>query len=152
MPALAWTDDLLLAQPEMDRTHVEFVELLGAARADLLSGDKPGGLAAFERLTAHTVEHFGQEDRWMASIGFPMPNCHTQQHDVVLQLMHEVLRLARDEDQWDPIGVLADELGAWFPQHARSLDAGLATSMKDAGFDPLAEAAPALQAADTAAA
>ena len=121
MPALAWTDDLLLAQPEMDRTHVEFVELLAAARAALLAGDRPEGLAAFERLSEHTVEHFGQEDRWMTSIGFPMPNCHSQQHDTVLQLMREVLRLAREEEHWGAIEVLADELGAWFPQHARTL-------------------------------
>ena len=149
MPALAWTDDLLLAQPELDRTHGEFVELLAAARAALAGEDRTEGLAAFERLTDHTVAHFGQDDRWMAAIGFPLPNCHTVQHDPVLQLMREVLRLARDEDQWDPIGVLTDELGAWFPQHARSLDAGLATSMKDAGFEP--GAAPALQAEATTA-
>jgi hemerythrin len=85
-------------------------------------------------------------------MGFAMPNCHTQQHDLVLQLMREVLRLVREEDRWDAIEVLADELGAWFPQHARSLDAGLASSMQEAGFDPLAAAAPALQATDTAAA
>ena len=138
MPALAWTDDLLLAQPEMDRTHEEFVEILATTRAALLAGDRTEGLASFERLTAHTVEHFGQEDRWMASIGFPMPNCHSQPHDTVLQLMREVLRLAREQDHRGAIEVLADELGAWFPQHARTLDAGLASAMKESGFDPLA--------------
>jgi hemerythrin len=144
MPALAWTDSLALAQPTMDRTHVEFVELLAAARTPLVGGDRAAGLAAFEQLLAHTVEHFGQEDRWMAAMGFAMPNCHTQQHELVLQLMHEVLRLVREEDRWDAIEVLADELGAWFPQHAGSLDAGLAATMKELGFDP--EAAPAAAA------
>lgn len=145
MPALAWTDSLALAQPTMDRTHVEFVELLAAARAPLVAGDRTAGLAAFEQLLAHTVEHFGQEDRWMAAMGFAMPNCHTQQHDLVLQLMREVVRLVREDDRWDAIEVLADELGAWFPQHAGSLDAGLAATMKELGFDP--EAAPAEPAA-----
>lgn len=138
MPALAWTDALLLAQPEMDRTHVEFVELLAAARATLVAGDRPGGLVAFERLLEHSVDHFGQEDRWMTAIGFATPNCHTQQHELVLQLMREVLRMAREEDRWDAIEVLADELGAWFPQHAGSLDAGLAATMKELAFDPAA--------------
>lgn len=145
MPALEWSDSLALAQPTMDRTHVEFVECLAEARAPLVAGDRVAGLAAFEKLLAHTVEHFGQEDRWMGAMGFPMPNCHTQQHELVLQLMREVLRLAREEDRWDAIEVLADELGAWFPQHAGSLDAGLAAAILETGFDP--EAAPAEPAA-----
>jgi hemerythrin-like metal-binding protein len=144
MPALAWADSLALAQPLMDRTHVEFVELLAAARTPLVGGDRVAGLAAFERLLDHTVEHFGQEDRWMAALGFAVPNCHTQQHELVLQLMREVLRLVREDDRWDAIEVLADELGAWFPQHAGSLDAGLAATMQELGFDP--EAAPAAPA------
>ena len=145
MPALEWSDSLALAQPAMDRTHVEFVELLAAARTPLLAGEREAGLAAFERLLAHTVEHFGQEDRWMAAMGFSMPNCHTQQHELVLQLMHEVIRLVREENRWDAIEVLADELGAWFPQHAGSVDAGLAATMQELGFDPAS--APAEPAA-----
>lgn len=33
MPTLTWTDDLALAHPQMDATHEEFVDLLGAAEA-----------------------------------------------------------------------------------------------------------------------
>lgn len=136
MTALAWTEELRLNQPQIDRTHEEFVELLAAARTALDAGDTPGGLAAFETLLAHTVEHFGQEDRWMLATGFAPQNCHTRQHETVLQLMREVVRLARDEARWEPLGVLVSELGQWFPQHAQMMDAGLVLQMAEVGFDP----------------
>jgi hemerythrin len=136
MTALAWTEDLRLNQPQMDRTHEEFVALLAQARAGLEAGDNPGALAGFERLLDHTVEHFAQEDRWMLATGFAPENCHTRQHATVLAVMREVVRLARDEARWEPLGVLVNELALWFPQHARMMDAGLAQHMADVGYDP----------------
>lgn len=136
MTALAWTEDLRLNQPQMDRTHEEFVALLAQARTGLEAGDNPGALAGFERLLDHTVEHFAQEDRWMLATGFAPENCHTRQHATVLAVMREVVRLARDEARWEPLGVLVNELALWFPQHARMMDAGLAQHMADVGYDP----------------
>lgn len=136
MTALAWTEDLRLNQPQMDRTHEEFVALLAQARTGLEAGDNPGALTGFERLLDHTVEHFAQEDRWMLATGFAPENCHTRQHATVLAVMREVVRLARDEARWEPLGVLVNELALWFPQHARMMDAGLAQHMADVGYDP----------------
>lgn len=136
MTALTWTEDLRLNQPQMDQTHEEFVELLAVARGALDGGDSARALANFERLLEHTVEHFAQEDRWMLATGFAPENCHTRQHATVLTLMREVVRLARDEARWEPLGVLVKELALWFPQHAQMMDAGLAQHMGEVGFDP----------------
>lgn len=137
MSALVWSEDLRLNQPQMDQTHEEFVALLATAREALDGGDQPAALAAFERLLDHSVSHFGQEDRWMRATGFAAENCHTRQHGTVLTLMREVIRLARDELQWEPLGVLIAELGQWFPQHAQAMDAGLAMHMAQMGYDPV---------------
>ncbi|WP_284616614.1 hemerythrin domain-containing protein [Aquabacterium humicola] len=153
MPALTWTETLRLQQPQMDRTHEEFVALLADVRtrlgpppvadapADTLPADATAAVAtaavaAFERLLAHTVEHFAQEDRWMQATGFAPENCHSRQHALVLQVMHEALRLARDEGRGEAMAILVDELGTWFPQHASMMDAGLAQQMVALGFDP----------------
>jgi hemerythrin len=143
MPALTWTETLRLQQPQMDRTHEEFVALLAQVRgalmpppADTAPVDTASALAAFERLLAHTVEHFAQEDRWMLATGFAAENCHSRQHALVLQVMREALRLAREDGRAEAMTVLVDELGAWFPQHASMMDAGLAQQMSALGFDP----------------
>ncbi len=70
MSTLAWTDDLALQHPQMDLTHQEFIELLAAADAVLAPGQEAALLARFDTLVAHTIEHFGQEDRWMQASGF----------------------------------------------------------------------------------
>jgi hemerythrin-like metal-binding protein len=136
MPELVWNNDLRLDQPQMDRTHEEFVQLLAQARAMLAADESERALASFEDLVEHTTAHFGQEDRWMAATGFSPDNCHARQHGIVLQVMREVLRLARDEGRWDSVRAIADELAEWFPQHARMMDAALAQHMAEVGFDP----------------
>jgi hemerythrin-like metal-binding protein len=135
MTALAWSEDLCLNQPQMDQTHQEFVELLAQARVALEGGDHARALSDFEQLIDHTVEHFAQEDRWMLATGYAPQNCHTRQHETVLTLMREVLRLARDEASWEPLRVLVSELALWFPQHAQMMDAGLAQHLAAVGYD-----------------
>lgn len=135
--ALSWTDSLRLNQPLIDRTHEEFVDLLAQVSVALDGADLPAALAAFERLADHTVGHFGQEDRWLRATGFAEGNCHTRQHATVLALMREVVRRARDEADWEPLRLVAAELGPWFVQHAAMMDAGLVQQMATLGFDPV---------------
>lgn len=133
--ALVWGDALRLHHPQIDATHEAFVDHLAAVRLALAGGDDASTLAGFEALLAHSVEHFGQEDAWMLACGFAPGNCHARQHETVLQLMREVLRLARGEARWAPMRVLVAELGPWFEQHAHSMDAGLVAQMAAVGFD-----------------
>lgn len=130
MPALQWSDTLVLGLPTMDATHHEFVDLLarvvGAADAELL--------ALWHELVVHTDEHFAREDGWMKQTGFSATNCHTTQHEVVLQVMRE----GEKHGSKGNLGVvrqMADELGIWFPQHAASMDAALALHLRSVGYD-----------------
>ena len=134
MTTLTWSDALTLDHPQMDATHEEFVALLAAADAALPGADAPL-LAAFDTLVAHTVEHFAQEDRWMAATGFAPENCHAFQHQAVLQVMTECARRARDEGDFEPLRLAVGELATWFPQHAQMMDAALAEHMASLGFD-----------------
>lgn len=131
MAALEWSDALALDLPLMDTTHEEFVVRLGAVEA---AGDE-GLVDAWHALVEHTVEHFGQEDRWMRDTGFASGNCHGVQHQVVLDVMKEAEKRARDGDL-PLLRMLAVELAKWFPQHAQSMDAGLALHLRSVGFDP----------------
>lgn len=130
-PTLEWSEALQLELPQMDDTHREFVDLLAVVQA----ADDAALLAHWDRLVAHTVEHFGQEDRWMRETGYANGNCHAVQHQVVLQVMREgATRAAAGE--LPLLRLIAGELAQWFPQHAQSMDAGLALHLRSVGHDP----------------
>ena len=141
MSLLTWNDTLALQHPQMDRTHEEFVDLLGATEA-ALAGPEATLLARFEALVDHTVEHFAQEERWMAATGFAPENCHAGQHQAVLGVMVGCARRAGSEGgdgepvDFEPLRMAVGELAGWFPQHAQMMDAALVQHLEAVGFDP----------------
>ena len=147
MSTLAWSPELALAQPHMDATHQEFIDLLAEAEA-ALAGHHGTLLERFETLVDHTLEHFGQEDRWMAATGFAPENCHSYQHQAVLGVMIECAKRAREQADFEPLRVAVGELAIWFPQHAQMMDAALAEHMRNVGFDPATGACGVAVAAD----
>ncbi|MCW5664609.1 MAG: hemerythrin domain-containing protein [Piscinibacter sp.] len=130
-PTLEWSEALQLELPQMDDTHREFVDLLAAVQA----ADDTDLTTHWNTLVAHTVEHFGQEDRWMRETGYASGNCHAVQHQVVLQVMREGATRAAAGDL-PLLRLIAGELAQWFPQHAQSMDAGLALHLRSVGHDP----------------
>jgi hemerythrin-like metal-binding protein len=135
MSTLAWSAELALDQPRMDATHQEFVDLLAELEATL-DGDRAEVDAALASLVDHTVGHFDQEEVWMGALGFATENCHAFQHQAVLNVLREVQRLHAAEGDRDLVRRLAGELAQWFPAHAQMMDAALAQTMAERGFDP----------------
>jgi hemerythrin-like metal-binding protein len=128
MSTLEWSDALSLELPVMDDTHREFVGLLAGVEA----ADDDTVLNQWSALIDHTDAHFGQEDRWMAQTGFSSGNCHSTQHQIVLQVMREGLA----GQNVAMVRQMATELALWFPQHAQSMDAALALHLRSVGLDP----------------
>lgn len=139
MAAITWTETLALQQPRMDTTHREFVDLLNLLE-QALDGPAEGLTAALDRFAEHTVEHFAQEDAWMAQLGFAAENCHGFQHQGVLQVVQEVQRRLHanpaDGANQALVRDLVPGLAQWFPGHAQNMDAALALTMQEHGFDP----------------
>jgi hemerythrin-like metal-binding protein len=131
---LIWTDDFALHQPRMDETHREFVELLAGVEA---AAGQPGeGLQTlFDAFVVHTRHHFAQEEAWMSAIGFAPENCHTFQHANVLQVLAQVQQQLRDRGDVALVRHLVGELALWFPAHAQMMDAALAQTIVERGFD-----------------
>lgn len=129
--ALPWSEELELGLPVMDETHREFVELLAVARAS----DNARLPAAWQALIDHTQAHFAQEDAWMRATRFASSNCHSMQHRMILQVMREGQEKALQGDI-TPVRLMTKELQIWFPQHAQTMDAALASHLQRIGFDP----------------
>ena len=128
MAAMEMTEKLTLGLGPMDQTHVEFVDaynrLLNVTGAELL--------ATMDDFIAHNVEHFDQENRWMAQIGFP--NYHKTEHDRVLAVCRDVRKRMERGDV--ALGrQLIQELPLWFDNHVATMDAALASYIQSIDYD-----------------
>lgn len=133
-PALEWSSALLVGDDRMDSTHTEFVSKLN----QLLDTPADQQLPLYRAFLAHTVDHFAQEERWMLATGFAPDNCHAAHHATILDTMRAVEAHHLQGDT-DIITRLAEALAEWFPQHAASMDAGLALHLQSVGFDTATE-------------
>ena len=133
-PPLQWDEGLMTGDARMEGTHEESVALLEALRAQ----PPEAQLDLYRELVRHTEAHFAQEDRWMVATGFTPQNCHSMQHNSVLDTLREVEKHHLRGDT-EIIGRMADALADWFPQHARSMDAGLAQHLQAMGYDTQTE-------------
>ena len=131
---LNWSPQLHTGDDRMDDTHEEFVDMLNR----LLATPADQQLPLYREFVAHTVEHFAQEERWMIATGFAPDNCHASHHATILETLNAVVAHYEQGDT-EIIGRLAEALVEWFPQHAASMDAGLALHMKEVGFDSRSE-------------
>lgn len=131
---LTWAPGLQTGDPRMDDTHHEFVDQLNTLLATPLRDQLP----LYREFLAHTIEHFAQEERWMVATGFAADNCHASHHATILDTMRAVEEHYLQGDN-EIIQRLAEALVEWFPQHAASMDAGLALHLKSVGFDSATE-------------
>ena len=132
-PSLNWSQELALGHALLDQTHQEFIDLLGRAEA----AEDNSLILRLQALVEHTVEHFAMEDHWMRASAFGPVHCHSSQHQVVIQTLHELLRRAREEGDLGLTREILPELGTWFAQHAQTMDAMLTWHLDQVGFDPL---------------
>lgn len=131
---LTWAPGLQTGDPRMDDTHEEFVTMLNTLMATPMRDQLP----LYREFLAHTVDHFAQEERWMVATGFTPDNCHASHHATILDTMRAVEEHYLKGDN-EIILRLAEALAEWFPQHAATMDAGLALHLKDVGFDSRTE-------------
>ncbi|MDO9253041.1 MAG: hemerythrin domain-containing protein [Hydrogenophaga sp.] len=131
---LEWAPSLQTGDARMDETHEEFVVMLN----QLLATPQDQQLPLYREFVEHTAAHFAQEERWMLATGFTADNCHASHHATIMETLHAVIPHYQNDDP-EIITRLAEALVEWFPQHAASMDAGLALHLKDVGFDSRTE-------------
>jgi hemerythrin-like metal-binding protein len=131
---LEWAPGLQTGDARMDETHEEFVVMLN----QLLATPQDQQLPLYREFVEHTAAHFAQEERWMLATGFTADNCHASHHATIMETLHAVIPHYQNDDP-EIITRLAEALVEWFPQHAASMDAGLALHLKDVGFDSRTE-------------
>lgn len=114
----------LTGDARMDHLHEEFHVLVKALR------DAPPEQAApaLLELITHTRDHFGQEDTWMRDLGYPIRDCHIDEHAEVLSSLVQVHERLCQNDH-SALQRLVRALEDWFPGHVQHLDSALAQWM-----------------------
>lgn len=118
---MRWRDDYLLGYAAMDATHQEFVQCVAALQT-AADAELPARLAEFAQ---HAEAHFGQEEQWMRTTGFPAAQCHADEHAAVLGSVREVQALLQLGAAQQVVRDLTQALADWFPGHADYMDAAL---------------------------
>jgi hemerythrin len=73
----------------------------------------------------------------MQDVSFGPGGCHTDEHDMILKVMHEALRRGEQDGNFKLVRQLTGELAVWFDGHAKSMDAVLAMFLKEVEYDPV---------------
>jgi hemerythrin len=74
----------------------------------------------------------------MLATGLAADNCQASHHATIMETMNAVIPPFEADDP-DIITRLAEALAERFPQHAASMDAGLAQHLQQVGFDTTTE-------------
>lgn len=107
--------------PDMDYGHRLIIECMNDLHAGSVANASPIELGnRFDRLVRATVEHFSDEERLMAEIGFPDAARHRLMHQQILE------RLYRFQLEFRRTGVLPERLfnflGMWLQAHLGGVD------------------------------
>jgi hemerythrin len=127
MAIIEWRDDrFLLGVPEMDDTHIEFVDLVN--RLMLASNNEFSPL--YDTLIEHTREHFEYEDRLMVETKFPATAEHRDEHQRVLGELALFNKRVRSGLVAFGRNYVRGRLTEWFMLHAATMDSALAAHVK----------------------
>ena len=117
-----------VALPFINQDHRVEADLLNRLHA-ALGAHRAGGpaapvLEAFEKLLAHTREHFGREEEAMRRAGFPPYPVHKEEHDRVLEEMEEEGRAFGEKGDRERLWrYVSEAVPSWFVSHIQSMDA-----------------------------
>lgn len=111
----------LTGDAQMDHLHEEFHALLQALRV----APPEQAADALLALITQTRDHFAHEDAQMREGGYPIRDCHIQEHAEVLASLVEVHERVSNHDH-RALPRLVRALEDWFPGHVQHLDSALA--------------------------
>lgn len=128
-PEFVWSDEAhSLHLPEMDATHMEFVDLLIRAQ-HAPDGELP---ACLDRLLEHTRSHFEHETEMMDACALSSRAEHESEHRRVLAELTQMRARAGGARTAFARAYLAEAVPDWFRTHLATMDSELAGKYRQA--------------------
>lgn len=126
MSVLVWTDEkMALGREDIDLAHREMVDLINT----VAEADKTAFPAAFQRLIAHTEEHFALEQKLMEISADPAHREHENQHAKLLGELAALERQVKRGQLKIARSFVAESLPEWLRSHTASMDSMLAAHL-----------------------
>jgi hemerythrin len=122
---------------DLDRRREELDTWRRLLLEGVVSGDCPEVHLLLVFLQDHVVDHFGQEERWMAEAGHPDLGAHKAEHDA---FMREYLRYSIEVETKGATPLVtmrvANWLSSWLKGHVAGRDGALAGFLEQWGHRP----------------
>jgi hemerythrin len=123
---IQWSDDYRLGIDAIDEQHKHLFEIANQAYQLLLNNlrlDKYDSiLAILDELKDYTVDHFHDEEKYMASIHYPKLLSHKVQHDDFIEKISSVELKAMDDNQDGFLLDILDFITNWLLNHILKTD------------------------------
>ncbi|MBK1665378.1 chemotaxis protein [Rhodospirillum rubrum] len=123
---VTWSDDLATGDAHVDEDHRQLMTLVNSVYGHVKQGEAGAALeASFGELKRYSIEHFAEEEAFMAKAGFPQAETHRRQHQHFLErseALFETYRQGADTAAVELMGLL----GSWWETHIRIYDTELA--------------------------
>jgi len=125
-----WSDSLATGIPEIDRQHIELVDMFRTLAALEHGGDRAAVRAALEELIAHVCKHFDDEEQLMRRHHYAELPSHAQAHDLLLRQIHSFVALLDAAPDGDAGVDIIDFVGKWLVVHMQQDDHRLGAFLK----------------------
>jgi hemerythrin len=138
--AFEWSDDLSVGVERIDAQHRELIARTNALLEALPGASGPASQAAMETLlylSAYVEEHFSDEERFMAEVGFPGLAAHRIEH---LRFRDTLGLLVRRFSLGGIDDVLRrgieEEVCGWIVRHVLGTDRAIGSFVRARGAPP----------------
>ncbi len=125
MSLIEWNDEFNLGIEEVDSEHRALVAMINAFHDAMSDGAGRAAIVeGFSRIHALVAAHFAREEAFMREARYMAYAEHKEDHEVLLDDLHDMLDGVRGGGPYDEARLAAD-LQYWFSGHFRTHDARL---------------------------
>lgn len=125
-----WSDRLATGVPEIDRQHVELMDMFRRLASLEGRGDRARVRAALEELIGRVCRHFDDEEQLMRRHHYAELPSHAQSHDMLLRQIHSFVALLDASSDGDAGVDIIDFVGKWLVVHMQEDDHRLGAFLK----------------------
>ena len=138
--AFEWSDDLSVGVERVDAQHRELIARTNALLEALPAGSGPASQAAMETLlylSSYVEEHFGDEERFMAEVGFPDLTTHRIEHQRFRESLGVLVRRFSLGGIDDVLRRgIEEEVCGWIVRHVLGTDRAIGRFVRGRGAPP----------------
>ena len=123
MTAFVWDESLDVSVAEMNEQHRVLIGLMNTLYSKNEQGaDKSALLDSVEDLLRYVVQHFNEEEAYMAQIAFPNLEAHKTLHGRLLEDLRRFADAFKNSEEHKLSKEFALFLNLWLATHIRGID------------------------------